>query len=481
MRNAQTLKLHKIIFIALCVWLSACSTEQKVVIISTNDIHAAIDKFPYLASTVERIREQNPGEVVLVDAGDRWTGNPFVDLATPPFYPIIALMDSLGYDVGTFGNHEFDKGVDTLAQRVKDMTFELTCANLNSGQTSLPQPAPYVFKEVNGVKLCFVGLVTNFINGHPDGKDESFEGLTFYSPFETAEAFSSLKDSCDVLIGLTHIGDDMDSVLAVRVPQFDLILGGHSHTVIDTPRKYGDVVVTQTGSKLKYVGITTLTLENGRLKHIDNRLIPLDTVPSPKFQAMVDSFNDNPVLNAPIGSTGEEMTRSGVVNMITDAVRRSTGSDIAFYHSGGIRVDALAKGGVSTADMFRIDPFASEIYLVRMTERDIESLIVNKFNDTANPKESHCIDLNPSGANYTVITDEAGQAVGIEFHPDKKRETYTVAMPDYVYKIYRFDKGADAEPTGLLVTGILKEMFGSRSPVMPDDTPRADIKRKPAA
>lgn len=69
----------------------------------------------------------------------------------------------------------------------------------------------------------------------------------------------------------------MDSVLAVRAPQFDLIIGGHSHTTIETPRRYGDVVVTQTGSKLKHAGLTTLTFKNGKLKHIDNRLIPLDT------------------------------------------------------------------------------------------------------------------------------------------------------------------------------------------------------------
>ena len=475
MQASQTLKLHKILFIALCATLIACSKEQKAVIISTNDIHAAIDKFPYFASTVEKIREQNPDGVILADAGDRWTGNPFVDLAQPPFYPIIALMDSLGYDVATYGNHEFDRGVDVLARRVKDMTFDITCANLNTGQTSLPQPAPYVFKDVNGIRLCFVGLVTNFINGHPDGKDESFEGLTFYSPFDTAEALKGLKDSCDVLIALTHIGDDMDSVLAVRAPQFDLIIGGHSHTTIETPRRYGDVVVTQTGSKLKHAGLTTLTFKNGKLKHIDNRLIPLDTAASPKFQAMVEAFNNNPVLNAPIGSTDSNLSRTEVVNMITDAARLRTGSDIAFYHSGGIRVDALPKGEVSTADMYRIDPFASEIYLVQMTGQDIESLIVNKFNDTANPKESHCIDLNPSGARYTVITDSTGEAAGIRLAPDKKRDVYTVAMPDYVYKIYSFDRRADATPTGLLVTDILSEKFRTSSPVSSDGKRRADI------
>ncbi len=477
MRTSHPLKQYKLLFIALCLLFSACSDQQKVIIISTNDIHAAIDRFPYLASSVEKIRRNNPGSVLLVDAGDRWTGNPFVDLASPPFSPVIALMDSLGYDIATLGNHEFDRGTGMLAERIADMDFELICANLNTGSTEIPALKPYVFREINGVRLCFVGLVTNFINGHPDGKDECFEGLTFYSPFETAEALASLRDSCDVLIGLTHIGDDMDSVLAARVPQFDLILGGHSHTTIETPRIYGNTMVTQTGSKLKNIGLTTITLKNGRLKNIENRLLPLDSAASPEFEAMVRSFNDNPRLNAPIGSAAQEMQRQGVVNMITDAIRRRTGSDMAFYHSGGIRISSLEEGGVSTADLFRIDPFASEIYLVGMTEADIKSLITNKFNDTANPKESHGIDLNPSGAGYTVICDGSGDAADIEIDLPNRKDVYTVALPDYVYKVYKFDRKPDFRATGLLVTDILKDMFITCSPVEQDTTVRAFIKR----
>ena len=96
---------------ASVILLAGCAGERRVVIVSTNDIHSSIDNFPRLATLVEELRAaEGADRVLLVDAGDRWTGNPFVDLASPPLYPIVELMNELGYDVATLGNHEFDWG-----------------------------------------------------------------------------------------------------------------------------------------------------------------------------------------------------------------------------------------------------------------------------------------------------------------------------------------------------------------------------------
>lgn len=85
----------------------ACAPrERTLVLLSTNDIHAQIDRFPQLAAAVEACRD-TVANVVLLDAGDRWTGNPYVDRAQTPGMPIIRLMNRLGYDAATLGNHEF--------------------------------------------------------------------------------------------------------------------------------------------------------------------------------------------------------------------------------------------------------------------------------------------------------------------------------------------------------------------------------------
>lgn len=480
--NTHSLLPRTILAVLLAFVLSGCGpSEKQIVIVSTNDVHAAIDKFPKLAYIVDSVRQKNPGRVLLVDAGDRWTGNPFVDLAEEPGLPIIQLMDSLGYDLATMGNHEFDRGLAHLDSLTKQATFPVILANIDTKDSPLTQPKPYVFKTVDGVKFGFIGLITNFINGHPDGDDDVFEGVGFSSPYDAAEAYRLLADSCDVLVAVTHIGDDADSVLAGRVPAIDLIIGGHTHVAIPTARVYGKTHVTQTGKSLKNVGITTITLKGDEILSIENHLLPLnDSTPTNRrFQRMVDRYNDNPALKKAVGSLAEPLDKQGAANLVTDVIRNSTKADMAFYHLGGIRVNGLPAGQVSIADIFALEPFESRIRTTKLTPDEIKTLIIDKYNDTQNPKESHRRDIYPSGITYTIVTDQRGEAVDVVFGGKKlsPKRKYRVSMPDYMYNVYKFEKRGYEEKTPLL-TDLMIEYFNKKSPVGGDNTTRIEIERR---
>lgn len=141
---------------------AACSPrEQMLVLLSTNDMHARIQYFPQLAAAVAACRDTVPG-AVLVDAGDRWTGNAYVDLAPTPGMPIIALMNRLGYDAATLGNHEFDRGQAFLGRMIDSMDFEVVCANVVSDTCTFPSLPPATVLERDGVKIGLVGAVTNY-------------------------------------------------------------------------------------------------------------------------------------------------------------------------------------------------------------------------------------------------------------------------------------------------------------------------------
>ena len=137
-------KLQMYMTLLWIMFLSGCqNTEEKeIVIISTNDIHGRIEQFSKLATFVKRIKEEHPN-VILVDAGDRFTGNPYVDHAKEKGFPIISLMNDLGYEVGTLGNHEFDFGQKILRARINDATFPIICANINSSRGELDSIPPY--------------------------------------------------------------------------------------------------------------------------------------------------------------------------------------------------------------------------------------------------------------------------------------------------------------------------------------------------
>ena len=106
------------------------STEEShIYIISTNDMHANIEAMPRLATLVKEYEAK--GEVVLVDSGDRVTGNAYVDDDAEPGIPMIELMNAVGYDVVTLGNHEFDKGREVLYAMVEASDFEWVCSNIS--------------------------------------------------------------------------------------------------------------------------------------------------------------------------------------------------------------------------------------------------------------------------------------------------------------------------------------------------------------
>ena len=183
------------ILLLLCAALCACAPREKVVIIlSTNDIHAQIQNFPQLATAVAECRDT--ASVILVDAGDRWTGNAYVDQAEGR-RPVLELMNELGYDVATLGNHEFDVGQQTLAEAIDYCRFPVICANMVSENSPIPQLKPYVILDREGEKFAFVAAVTNYgYNNHPDGHDAIFEGLRFTDAVQTLEEYEYLRDRC---------------------------------------------------------------------------------------------------------------------------------------------------------------------------------------------------------------------------------------------------------------------------------------------
>jgi 5'-nucleotidase len=470
------LSLRVLAAVAVMLVVVACSTEKRVVIISTNDIHSSIDNFPRLATLVEKIRAENGAEnVILADAGDRWTGNPFVDHSTDTLYPIVELMNTLDYNIATFGNHEFDWGQAMLNRRTGEMNFPVVCANICTGTSLLSQVEPYKILEAGDLKIAFLGLITSFVDGRPVGKKKSFEGMTFTNPYDTAKKYAWLADECDVFVGLTHLGLAADDSLAKCVPQLDLIIGGHSHDLLTTPRIVGETKITQTERYLAYAGVTTIT-KKGKTLSIDNHLVRLDTIaPSPTYQKMVDRYNNDPCLNYKIGKVDIAFDTTGVRNLVTDAIRAKTKVDVVLYHKGGIRRKAIDTDSVRRAEIYFIEPFNSEVLTMELSTDDIKEMIINKYNKNKQEDgESHQPDLFPSGLTYEIVTDKVNNAIDVRFS-GPKRSHYKVAIPDYIYEEYKFDKPLKKVETGLLVAKILEEYISTHSPLTPDSTPRITI------
>lgn len=450
--------------------------KSEFVILSTNDMHASLENVARLATAVKECRDTV--FTVVVDAGDRWTGNAYVDLAEGRL-PMIRLMNAVGYDVATFGNHDFDAGQQVLDNAVKCAEFDVVCANMRAeGEWLRDVASRCCVTTPEGVDIGIVGVVTSYANGHPDGNDVNFEGLKFEDPQSVAERECEALKS-DVKLLLSHMGDDRDLQLAARYGGYDVILGGHTHRVLDT--LVNGTVIGQTGHKLKNIGVTKVQMRGRKIVNVEYENIPLKGYDqNAEMERLIEEIEVNPALKMVVGSMAKSVNHIGLCNLQTKIIKEATGADIGIYHRGGIRLkEGLPAGDVTIKRLFDNEPFFSQVHTALMTPAQLRKLIITKYNDTVNAKESHVVDLYAT-TPYCIVVDENDMAYDVEFPRLAEGRKYRVAIADYVARNYQNFEREEEVRTDLLVYDLDVEYFKRNSPVSISSEPlqRVVVRKK---
>ena len=471
--------MRKILFFLSSLLLAAlliigCSNQKRnhIYIISTNDIHSSIDAFPRLATLVAEY--ETKGDVLLVDAGDRVSGNAYVDDATEPGIPIIDLMNIIGYDAATLGNHEFDKGHTAIDRAIEVANFPIVCANVK-GINGATTPLSYTTIERHGIDIGFVGVVDTDSEGAlPLGNKSSYVDYEISSDIDTAYATcSEIAPECDFIVLLSHMGLDVDEQLAERNPACRWIVSGHSHNLVN--KEHNGVHISQNNKNIRYVTVADITLLNGAIESICYDQISLsDIVPDASMEEHVAKIKlRDPELNSVVGITTEAVDRQGVINFTIESLATYPYDngfipEVVFYHVGGIRIDTLPKGEVTRVEILNNDPFVSYIVLAEMTPEQMRRFILNKYNSgTAEKadKESHYIYF-ASNIPYTIILGqeptEAPNATEVIMELEEGR-SYRVAMCNYITNNY-IDLSTLATPvvdTGVTVREAMLRHIGS--------------------
>ncbi len=412
----------------------------EIVILHTNDMHSKIDDFARLVYLADSIRKEHP-YVFLVSAGDNFTGNPIVDMYPDPGYPMIDLMNRAGFAVSAFGNHEFDMGQKLINKRRKQARFPFISANIDAGRSELKQPKPFVILKAGKVRIPVVSFIQLGNKGLPDSHPSRLEGLEFTPAAERAKDFVWLKEKYGFLLALTHLGVEGDVPLAERYPELDVIIGGHSHTVLAKPMWVNGVMITQAGSWIRYVGKTTLTFSDGKIDSRESELIPIAgiTGKDPGIQQLIDRYNNNEEMNRVIAQAVTPFENQHELGcLMTDALTSQFGLDFAFQNTGGIRIPSLPQGDIRLQDVFRLDPFGNQVVTFEMSLNEVKSLLMNSFN------RNREVDMQVSGLHYTVMTDAEGSCTdvilkdpqGNLLDPGKK---YKTGMNSYIAASYTFD------------------------------------------
>lgn len=427
--------------------------ETKIVIFHINDVHSHIDNFAKIAKLIDDERKINP-DVFFMNAGDNFTGSPIVDHYVPKGEPILELMNRLKCDVQVIGNHDFDYGQTILKSFVKRANFPIICANVKVYGGDISQPEPYVIlKTKNGLKIAILGLIQIDEDTQiPSTLPKNIEGLVFPNGIEVAKGFRYLKKRSNIFIALSHLGYEDDEILTKEMPELDIIIGGHSHTIIENPKNTNGVLITQAGAYGEYLGKIVITLKNGQIIKKRGELIDLNSFKkeNPEIKALIAKYNDNPELNRVLTRLTKPIVgNSELGSLMTDAVRNILGFDIVFQNSGGIRMDKL-EGEVTIKDVYTLFPFDNEVVQFKMTPAEIRTLI--KF-DYERYKYT---DLMVSGIKYIVKHTITNEVKAIELINEKgefldESKTYNVGLNSYVSSVYKF---SHKDPGRSLKTGV---------------------------
>ncbi len=387
MKRSLPVLVSLVLFIFLLV--PASGEQHALRILYVNDFHGFAEPYrplgsdkleggiAYLAGEVRKLRAEVPS--LLLAAGDMIQGNNWANLFQGR--STIEAMNAMKFDAMVVGNHEFDFGRDVLSKRISEAEFPVLGANVE-GFDAL---RPYTVKEVGGVKVAIIGVVTGDtpVSTHP----RNVAGMKFDPPAEAVKKYiRELKGKADVIMVLSHIGYAEDRKLAEEVKGIDVIVGGHSHTMLAKPADIGGTIIVQAWEHAKALGVLDLTVDNGRIYGYQGRLEyikPAAGGEDKAVEAIVEKYRDrvSTVLDERIGTAEVDLdgenVRKGETNLgdlIADIMRKTSGADAAIINGGGIRT-SINKGEIKVKDVYSVLPFDNYIVAVKLTGMQIRQAL----------------------------------------------------------------------------------------------------------
>ncbi|MBR2291992.1 MAG: bifunctional metallophosphatase/5'-nucleotidase [Prevotella sp.] len=367
--------------LALTLALTANGQKKEIHILAANDMHATIGVFPQLAALIDSLRAEDPSLLVF-SAGDNRTGNPLNDKYEISSYPMVTLMNMVGFNGSTLGNHEFD--VHSLPRLIGLSNFRYICANIFPSDSVNIKTIPYQVFDVEGLKVGVVGAIQLSPQGIPSTHPDNVRGISFKPAKEVIPQYEWLSRACDVTILLSHLGYPDDQEMAKAFPWFDLIIGGHTHTQLKGNEVENGILITQNKNKFGRVTYITLTVDSGKV--VDKKAEYIDIKKYPKrnkvVQAVVDHFSDNPAFRrvVAIADTPFE-AREELGCMMCDAYMAECHADLAVENPGGVRIDSHPAGDITVLDVLEMDPFDNHAVVLELTGEELVTMMRTYCND----------------------------------------------------------------------------------------------------
>ena len=452
--------MKKLLFpvLLMLVALTASAQKKEVHILSINDPHAAIDQFPRLGYVADSLRALYP-DLLILSAGDNRSGDPINDMFEIPAYPMVALMNQVGFHATAVGNHEFDSNQDGLARLIDLSAISTLCANMEPDAKWKMHVKPYQKFDVGGVIVGVLGVTALGSMGTPESHPMRLTDIKFMDPLETIKKYEFLRKECDVVLLLSHLGYNDDVKFSADLPWVDIIVGGHSHTQLEGGEIHNGILITQNMKSLKNATHATLVLENGKVVSKKAERIAIDKQGNKNatLTELVRYFSENPAFKRVLAVAETPFDNNEELGcMVCDAYMAETGADLSYQNAGGVRIDSHAAGNMTVGDVMQMDPFQNDAVEVSVTGKELADMLISCYD---NDKQRFpyvggmtCdVTINPADGKIKklVLFGKDGKKLNL-------KKTYRVVSNSYTVAVSPTNRADQGHSIGITTPDLIK-------------------------
>lgn len=380
------------------------ATSDDIIILYENDVHCAVEGYSKLAAMKNELKETYT-HVGVVSCGDYIQGSSLGAISRGEY--IIELMNLVGYDAVTLGNHEFDFRLDRLEELVDMMETKPVCCNFQKIGEDTSYFDPYKIVSYGDVDIAYIGITTpsTISSSSPaQFKDEngnykySFNPTTLYEVvqenIDAAEA-----EGADYIIAISHIGyaedeiyGDLEDVedLIKNTDGLDVVLDAHSHSVIEgmeiTDKEGNEVLLSSTGTKFENIG--KLTISDGEITTeliktedyqgtdpiVDAKLNEINGEYATLGERMVAFSQVDLITHDADGNRLVRTSETNLGNLCADAVRYAMDADVGYMNGGGLRA-AIQNGDIIFNDLLSVFPFNNTVVLAEVSGQTLKDMM----------------------------------------------------------------------------------------------------------
>ena len=380
------------------------ATSDDIIILYENDVHCAVEGYSKLAAMKNELKETYT-HVGVVSCGDYIQGSSLGAISRGEY--IIELMNLVGYDAVTLGNHEFDFRLDRLEELVDMMETKPVCCNFQKIGEDTSYFDPYKIVSYGDVDIAYIGITTpsTISSSSPaQFKDEngnykySFNPTTLYEVvqenIDAAEA-----EGADYIIAISHIGyaedeiyGDLEDVedLIKNTDGLDVVLDAHSHSVIEgmeiTDKEGNEVLLSSTGTKFENIG--KLTISDGEITTeliktedyqgtdpiVDAKLNEINGEYATLGERMVAFSQVDLITHDADGNRLVRTSETNLGNLCADAVRYAMDADVGYMNGGGLRA-AIQNGDITFNDLLSVFPFNNTVVLAEVSGQTLKDMM----------------------------------------------------------------------------------------------------------